>query len=432
MVDGRLRVEEIQEDGVALSDQGRRFIAPRPRAGRSDLPARRPDRGRPGAQARSSPRADRGGQHGGPALGTRRGGWLVGFPLTSGPVAFFLALDQGVGFAAGGGRRLHDRRGRAGRVLSSLRKAGAPRPEDGRSWPAPSAFAAATAIFQCVALSLAWLVPIVIAALVVAPRLHAARILKPVRRRRCRAGTSRPGMMVTTALVLLLTGFATVLGPRLTGLLATFPLYGAILAGFAHHLQGPDPPYRVLRGLLLGLFAFAGFFLVLALSIERAGIACASPRPSRPRSSLRSGALWALRRGRRREPDRGGRGPTDHSRRPSGAGRMSIALSRPWRRFPKISGARERCFSLVPFVLALLIVDATPGAAQWPEVERWFDGSSPSRSAWSRPASASPASARGRPSRSRTRAPGLRPSGSSTPICGAPASRSTSSFDGRP
>ncbi len=25
MVDGRLRVEEIQEDGVALSDQGRRF-----------------------------------------------------------------------------------------------------------------------------------------------------------------------------------------------------------------------------------------------------------------------------------------------------------------------------------------------------------------------------------------------------------------------
>jgi hypothetical protein len=28
-------------------------------------------------------------------------GWLVGFPLRSGPVAFFLALDQGVSFAAG-------------------------------------------------------------------------------------------------------------------------------------------------------------------------------------------------------------------------------------------------------------------------------------------------------------------------------------------
>ena len=28
------------------------------------------------------------------------GGWLVGLPLTSGPVAFFLALDHGIGFAA--------------------------------------------------------------------------------------------------------------------------------------------------------------------------------------------------------------------------------------------------------------------------------------------------------------------------------------------
>src|SRR5579862_7405033 len=31
------------------------------------------------------------------------GGWLVGLPLTSGPVCFFLALDQGVGFAAATG-----------------------------------------------------------------------------------------------------------------------------------------------------------------------------------------------------------------------------------------------------------------------------------------------------------------------------------------
>lgn len=27
-------------------------------------------------------------------------GWFVGLPLTSGPIAFFVALDQGVGFAA--------------------------------------------------------------------------------------------------------------------------------------------------------------------------------------------------------------------------------------------------------------------------------------------------------------------------------------------
>src|SRR5665213_2235361 len=31
------------------------------------------------------------------------GGWFIGLPLTSGPVCFFLALDQGVGFAAAAG-----------------------------------------------------------------------------------------------------------------------------------------------------------------------------------------------------------------------------------------------------------------------------------------------------------------------------------------
>ena len=43
---------------------------------------------------------------GGASLAGRRyghhvGGWLVALPLTSGPVAFFLAIDQGVPFAAG-------------------------------------------------------------------------------------------------------------------------------------------------------------------------------------------------------------------------------------------------------------------------------------------------------------------------------------------
>jgi len=33
-------------------------------------------------------------------FGPRVGGWLVGLPLTSGPVAFYLALEQGTGFAA--------------------------------------------------------------------------------------------------------------------------------------------------------------------------------------------------------------------------------------------------------------------------------------------------------------------------------------------
>jgi hypothetical protein len=222
-------------------------------------------------------------------------GWLVGFPLTSGPIAFFLALDHGVRFAAaaavgsmtGAGAQaafclLYGRLARRGRwgwalVAGSL------------------GFAAATVGLPCAGLSLAWLVPIVIGALAGAllfmPKDSETLAPAPLPRWDIPAR-----MSVTTALVLLLTGFATVLGPELTGLLATYPLYGAILAGFAHHLQGPGPAIRVLRGLLRGLFAFAGFFLVLALSIESAGIARAFGAAIAAALILQGGALWALRR----------------------------------------------------------------------------------------------------------------------------------------
>src|SRR6185503_4279626 len=46
-------------------------------------------------------------------------------------------------------------------------------------------------------------------------------------------------MVITTVLVVLLTKAALVLGPRVSGVLATFPLYAAIMTLFAHRLQGP-------------------------------------------------------------------------------------------------------------------------------------------------------------------------------------------------
>ena len=42
-------------------------------------------------------------------------------------------------------------------------------------------------------------------------------------------------------------------------------LVTSVLAAFAHRLQGSGPATGVVRGLLLGLFAFSSFFLVLAL-----------------------------------------------------------------------------------------------------------------------------------------------------------------------
>jgi hypothetical protein len=80
-------------------------------------------------------------------------------------------------------------------------------------------------------------------------------------------------MVLATALVLAITGGATALGPRLSGLLATIPLYASILAGFGFRLVGPAAAIRVWRGLLFGLFGFGAFYLVIAASVESLGLA---------------------------------------------------------------------------------------------------------------------------------------------------------------
>ena len=82
-------------------------------------------------------------------------------------------------------------------------------------------------------------------------------------------------MLVTTTLVVSVTAAAAALGPRLSGLLATFPIFAAVLTLFAHHIQGADAAHQVLRGLLLGLYGFAIFFIVLSQLLPRVSIAAA-------------------------------------------------------------------------------------------------------------------------------------------------------------
>ncbi len=198
-------------------------------------------------------------------------GWLVGLPLTSGPVVFFLAWEQGATFAAGAA---------IGSLAGALAEAAFclayGRLAVRGPWPlALSAsclvFGALGLVLQRSALTLAWLLPVVVGALALAFRLMP---------RDAPRGAAPPPprwdipvrMAVTTGLVLALTEAAPALGPRLSGLLATFPLYAAILTVFAHRQEGPAPAIQVLRGLLLGLFSFAGFFVVLGALLPRAGV----------------------------------------------------------------------------------------------------------------------------------------------------------------
>jgi len=79
-------------------------------------------------------------------------------------------------------------------------------------------------------------------------------------------------MLVVTALVLALTALAAIVGARVAGILSSFPVFGTILAIFAHRTRGPATATEVLRGMVLSLYGFATFFLVLGLALVPLGI----------------------------------------------------------------------------------------------------------------------------------------------------------------
>jgi hypothetical protein len=206
--------------------------------------------------------------------GSAVGGWLIGIPFTSGPIAFFLALDPGPHFAAAAAVGIMA--GAASQAAFCLGYAWA---AQRLGWAAAvlaatAAFGASTVILNLLVLPAQAYFVVVILVLVVslflmpgAPALAGAQIRFP-------AWDLPARMVVATVFVVALTAVAPLLGPHLAGLIAPFPLYATVLAAFAHRLQGGGPAVGVVRGLLLGLFAFASFFLVLALLLPD-GIALA-------------------------------------------------------------------------------------------------------------------------------------------------------------
>ncbi len=201
------------------------------------------------------------------------GGWFVGLPLTSAPICFFLALDQGVGFAAAAS--LGSLAGAASEAGFGLAYSLVAR---NFRWPAALAlgslgYAVCGFAFAAARLPL-WPVAAVAvvslaAALILMPRLGSSNIALP----RPPRWEIPARMIVATALVLGLTALAPLVGPQLSGLFATYPVFAAVLAAFSQHNRGAPAAVQVLRGLLIGLFAFIGFFSVLASSLVRLGVA---------------------------------------------------------------------------------------------------------------------------------------------------------------
>jgi len=200
------------------------------------------------------------------------GGWLVGLPLTSGPVAFFLALQHGTAFAATAATGMLA--GTASQVVFALCYAWA----GGFSWPI--AFLGGTVGFAAFTPLLLWLpfsAPVafvfVICVLLLGLKLLPAPSGIAIARTHTPWWDLAGRITSATLAVTALTTIAPHIGAHLSGLLSPFPLFGAIMTIAAHHLHGNGAVTSVLRGLLWGLFAPASFFLTLAATLPIIGLA---------------------------------------------------------------------------------------------------------------------------------------------------------------
>jgi hypothetical protein len=203
--------------------------------------------------------------------GAMIGGWVVSLPMISGSVALFVALGEGTSFAA-----LTAKASLVG-LLAVVGYCVAYAAVARRvAWPVAILVALASWAAVAIAIrplaSFSDLVSLVLLGLAVVLSL---RLLPnahlPVSR--TPAGWDVALRMgLGTIAVLAVTALAPLVGPTSSGLLATIPITTSVLATGTHAREGVDRLIGLLRGLLTGLLATAGFLALLSLTLVPFGV----------------------------------------------------------------------------------------------------------------------------------------------------------------
>lgn len=226
----------------------------------------------------------------GPAVG----GWLIGLPVTAGPVALFLALQHGTGFSA---------RVAAGFVAGVSAQAAfvagyafCARRGSSRGTAliaGTGCFAATGAVLELAHFTLPLLLVCALASLILGLRFVPAGSVRALPRP---TGTNLALRMgAATGMVLLVTAVASHLGAGPSGVATTFPLLSTILA-LSIHRADSLAAVAVYRGLLLGLFALTGFATTLALLVSRVPLAAAFAVALFLTISIQARSLQSLRK----------------------------------------------------------------------------------------------------------------------------------------
>lgn len=181
--------------------------------------------------------------------GDHMGGRLLGLPLTTGPFILIIYFQEGSSFAA------HAAHGvLVGQIalitfswsyaVSALKMSWAPALTLGTI-----SCIATGAVMTSFEIPLVVLLPLLIGIWFTAVKFwpdysSQPRKLDPPR-------WELPARLVVTVLViLLLTGFARILGPRMAGALSTYPVIISVLGAFSHRRFGPNATVATMRGLI--------------------------------------------------------------------------------------------------------------------------------------------------------------------------------------
>lgn len=202
--------------------------------------------------------------------GVGASGVLTGLPLTSGPVSIFLSIQYGTDFAA---------RAAVGNMVGlisvSLFCVAYVFTSRYARWSicvmaGSMTFLAATVLWNAVDWTLLGATVVTLLSIFIATRLIVRVKAIPI-------FVSPPvwdlplRMVIATAFVLVITTFAELLGPQLSGLLAPFPVFTIVLAAFTHQQAGIPNATKLLRNIVLGTLASAAFFVATSSAMSALG-----------------------------------------------------------------------------------------------------------------------------------------------------------------
>jgi hypothetical protein len=235
------------------------------------------------------------GRRWGPALA----GWLSGFPIVTGPILLFVALEQGADFAAVAA---------AGALAGGLAWMSFAL---GYAWAATrmswlfalfASLCAYLAVGMAVIVAappLALVVAMVAAAVVLAPLLF-PRLTQPIGRAASSSVELFARMLAGGAMTGAVTHLSPALGPKFSGLLAVFPVMGIVLAAFSHRTSGNIFTIRLLRSMVYGFYAFIAFCLTVTLALHVMPVGVAFSLALCISLTVHFGVLWFMRRARQR------------------------------------------------------------------------------------------------------------------------------------